>query len=290
MASIRIAVLGSGIFVQEEHLPAVEACSDVVLKALLQAKSRVDIYSDDSGNCLDALFARSNIQAKPVAKDPAQARELISYKSVAEIFRFQEAWRHARLEVTALSRVINFRSRVCGLVSPGGKYYETSWRKTPEYQGGFLPDGGVHAIAGIRILLSNEKITKVAAFTTSNFEHFSPVDTISAIIKTDKGVVGSFDISFGTTFEGWEFAVACENGSVTVRPGDEVAVLKRKPEGGFEDEVVTKFPDDKNGVGQEVAAFAKAVITGIPDERQRRNLLWGKNDGTVMEINGGLTV
>ncbi|KAG0128131.1 hypothetical protein HOY82DRAFT_566490 [Tuber indicum] len=347
MAPIGIAILGCGIFVQEEHLPAVEACSDVVLKAvysrseasakkLLQAKSGVDIYSDDSENGLGVLLARSDIQAviialpitiqpevikkalgagkhvlseKPVAKDLAQARELISYKqsypdlnwSVAENFRFQETWRHAHREITALGRVINFRSRVCWLVTPGWKYYETSWRKTPDYQGGFLLDAGVHYAASMRILLSDEKIVKVSAFTASNFEHLPPVDTISAIFKTDKGVVGSFEVSVGTTFEGWEFAVACENGSVTVRPVSEVVVLRRKPGGGFEDEIVKKFPDDKEGVGQEVAAFAKAVIAGSPDERQtpelavgdleiiEKMLRSGENDGAVMEINGGLT-
>jgi len=67
-----------GIFVQEEHLPAVEACSDVVLKAvysrskatakkLLQTKSGVDIYSGDSEDGLDALLARSDIRAVIIA-------------------------------------------------------------------------------------------------------------------------------------------------------------------------------------------------------------------------------
>ena len=106
----------TGIFVKEQHLPAVQASSDLELKAiysrsLTSAQSvsssltGVALYSDDS-KPLSELLARSDIQAviialpisaqpayikqaltagkhvlaeKPIAKDIATARELIQW-------------------------------------------------------------------------------------------------------------------------------------------------------------------------------------------------------------------
>ncbi|PWW79626.1 hypothetical protein C7212DRAFT_362059 [Tuber magnatum] len=220
------------------------------------------------------------LSEKSVAKDLAQARELIPYKKS-----------YPGLNWCAAE---NFRSRVCWFITPGWKYYKTPRHKTPEYKNGFLLDGCVHHAAGIRILLSNEKIVNATPFTASNFEHLPLVGTVSTAVKTDKGIVGGFEMSLGTTFEGWEFAVACEDGS-------EVAVPRREAGGVLEDEVVKKVPNDKNRIGQGVAVFVKAILAGVPDDKQtpelavedleiiRKMLRSGGNDGTVMVIDGGLT-
>jgi len=114
--SIGVAIIGSGIFVREEHLPAVQSASSLSLKAiysrsLASAKSLnvdVPLYSDDSGagNTYHDLLLRSDIQAviialpilsqpeyieaaltagkhvlseKPIAGDVARAQHLIEY-------------------------------------------------------------------------------------------------------------------------------------------------------------------------------------------------------------------
>lgn len=116
--SLNVALLGSGIFIREEHLPAVLACKDITLKAIysrsqksaksLDSKPEVDIYSDDSGlgKSLGDLLARSDIHAviialpiknqagyvrkalqagkhvlseKPIAENVAEALDLISF-------------------------------------------------------------------------------------------------------------------------------------------------------------------------------------------------------------------
>lgn len=147
-------------------------------------------------------------------------------------------------------------------MKPGGKYFETAWRKTPEYQGGFLLDGGVHFTAAARLLLSATKpdrILRVSAFTRQLQEHLPPVDTVDAVFQSEQGVTGTFAVSFGTTTDAWEFTVACENGSVTV--GRDVVTVR---EGGQREgkETVTRFADQGSGVKEEVKAWAEALAKG----------------------------
>lgn len=72
---------------------------------------------------------------------------------------------------------------------------------------------------------------------------------------------GTISISFGTTFKGSEYAVACENGTVRV-VGDEVIVERD----GKEEK--KKFEGDGNGVMQEVKAWAEGLVNGEVDPRQ----------------------
>lgn len=77
--AIGIAIIGSGIFVKEEHLPAVQATSILDLKAVYSRSSKtvktlaenlsgVDLYSDDSeGKKLDDLLKRDDIKAVIIA-------------------------------------------------------------------------------------------------------------------------------------------------------------------------------------------------------------------------------
>ncbi|CEL11518.1 hypothetical protein ASPCAL14620 [Aspergillus calidoustus] len=115
---VNVALIGGGIWAQEEHLPAVEAAEDLELKAifsrsLASATSAaallprpVDVYSDESGDGYSEILARSDIDAvvislpianqgkyiraallagkhvlseKPVAENVAEAEELIRW-------------------------------------------------------------------------------------------------------------------------------------------------------------------------------------------------------------------
>ena len=157
-----------------------------------------------------------------------------------------------------MGRVLGFRVRMHALVQPGGKYYETAWRKTPEYQGGFLLDGGVHFVAGIRLLLGQEnRLVSLSAQTAQLQKHLPPVDTVDAVLKTKSGATGTLNISFGTTFEGSEWAVACEKGVVSVS-GSTVRI-------GKEEKTVE---DERSGVPPEVREWGKALSEGKKNERQ----------------------
>jgi|TARA_R110002003_G_scaffold388_14_gene19400 predicted dehydrogenase len=239
---------------------------------------------------------------KPIAKDIATAQDLLKWTkdpsntsatyTVAENFRFLDSFVYGAEVLSTLGRVLTFRARVAAYVAPGGKYYETSWRKTPEYQGGFLLDGGVHFVAATRLLLAGAgaKITSLSAFTAQLQEHLPPVDTLNATLLLSNAASGTLSISFGTTDTGSEYLVACEKGSVHVSRG-KVTVTK---DGKVVEE--KEFKDEGNGVKQEVKAWAESLESGkwkveqSPEEALRdleiieSALKSGEQGGKVVEL------
>ncbi|GAB7357950.1 hypothetical protein MBLNU230_g0117t1 [Neophaeotheca triangularis] len=314
-ATIGVALIGSGIFVKEQHYPAVQASDALSLKAIYSRSLKsaqsvspddddqddVALYSDDSDQNYADLLQRDDVHAviialpilvqpafvkqalsagkhvlaeKPIAKDVATARELIAwyhgntdttkvYFGVAEQFRYLNAFVAGAKQVRDFGNVVGLRLRMQTLLT-GGKYFETPWRKKPEYQGGFLLDGGVHFIAGMRLLLGREaRVQRVSAFTAQLQPHLPPVDTVDATFRLANGSCGVFSVSFGTTFTGSEWSVACEGGSVRVE-GKNV-VIKRKGE----DEVTEEYPDELGGVKQEVFAWANGLVNGKQEAQQK---------------------
>jgi predicted dehydrogenase len=193
--------------------------------------------------------------------------------SVAENFRFFDSYKYASQEILKLGRILGFHVTVSNYVKPDNKYYsmfalldmfpwlsgaETPWRTKPEYQGGFLLDGGVHSVAGIRLMLGEAAKPKaLSAYTALLQAHLPPADTITSIWQTAAGVPGTFSMSFGTTLSGSEFTVACENGSVTVI-GNKVTVRQGLGKDGNSTE--KEFKDE--GVKNEVKAWAESIANG----------------------------
>ncbi|WPG99824.1 NAD(P)-binding protein [Acrodontium crateriforme] len=308
-----VAIIGSGIFVREQHLPAVQASPYLTLKAIYSRSLKsaqdvaanvhgVDFYSEDSDKSLKDLLARQDITGviialpitvqpeyikqalragkhvlaeKPLAKDVATAKELIEWYhsnidtskvtyGVAEQFRYlKDVCRGAEV-ARDFGRVIGYRFKFGALTQAGNRYFETSWRKIPEYQGGFLLDGGVHFVAAMRVLLGSEaKVVRLSAFTTQLQEHLPPVDTVDTVLKLENGCTANFSVSFGTTFTGMEHSIACERGSILVTRD----TVTSKPKGG--EQVTETTPSDVGGVELEVSAWAKSLVDGKQDDRQR---------------------
>jgi predicted dehydrogenase len=139
---------------------------------------------------------------------------------------------------------------------------ETAWRKTPEYQGGFLLDGGVHFIAGTRLLLGKgNQPTRISAFSNQLREHLPPVDTVDATWRTESGISGTFSVSFGTSFQGSEYIVACEKGTVSVSRGMVTVVVDGKEE-------KKDLNSEGSGVKEEVAAWGVGLERGTMDPQQ----------------------
>jgi len=276
------------------------------LKSAKALNVNVDLYSDDAGagKTYHDLLLRSDIDAviialpitsqpeyieaalaagkhvlseKPIAADLKRAEHLIKYyKSdkvknkatwgVAENIRFFESYQYASQEIAKLGRILGFTVTVWGNVKTDNRYYNTPWRTKPEYQGGFLLDGGVHSVAGLRLLLGETaKPTALTAFTTLLREHLPPVDTVNSVWHTKTGISGTFSMSFGTTLSGNEFTVACEKGSVTLARGK---VTVRQGEQSDNKSSVKEFNDEGNGVKQEVKAWAESITDGKPNPHQ----------------------
>jgi hypothetical protein len=93
-------------------------------------------------------------------------------------------------------------------------------------------------------------------------------------VRLKNGASGTFSVSFGTTFAGSEYAVACEGGTVAVSRG--TVRIKRE---GQEEEEVREFKEEGNGVKQEIRAWGEALEKGVLDPRQSpeealRDLEW----------------
>ncbi|KAF3387258.1 Uncharacterized protein F1880_000975 [Penicillium rolfsii] len=257
---------------------------------------QVELYSEDSNQGYNDVLKREDVDAviialpiasqasyiraaltagkhvlseKPVAENVAEAEELIKWYreeiepqkkatwSVAENFRYLDSFRQAREKVQGLGKIIGFRVQVYGNIQQDAKFFNTDWRKVPTHQGGFLLDGGVHHTAGLRYLLGPDTfITRLSAFTTQLQKHLPPADTVDAILKTNTGVQGTFQLSHGTSLVGPEWTIGCENGSVTV---DFSKIIVRTLDGK---EDVQDVQDERTGVPPEVRQWGKALAEG----------------------------
>jgi predicted dehydrogenase len=143
-------------------------------------------------------------------------------------------------------------------------------RKIPLYQGGFLLDGGVHFVAGLRFLLAaaGQDIKQLACFSGLLDERLIPVDTVHAVALTKDGKTGTIGISFGTEFKsGLEVEIVTTNGAVVWTPTEVKSVAKKADGSEGKVEETKEFPYN-SGVTAEVAAFAKAIAAGKVDVAQ----------------------
>ncbi|KAI1657184.1 NAD(P)-binding protein [Daldinia decipiens] len=321
MAPLGIAIIGGGIFVKEQHIPAALASPLLSIKAIWSRSRKsaeetswlvsgdaipsVDLYSSDSGdgNSYEDLLKRDDITGviialpildqpayiekalaagkhvlaeKPIAKDLETANKLIAYSkaisartkaslAIAENFRFQPGWAYGAEEVKKLGKVTGFVVRLHSMMEATNKYYLTPWRTTPQYQGGFLLDGGVHFTAGIRRLLGAENaIDTLVAQTALVSSHLPPVDSINAVLKTKSGVVGSYITSVGTTMDAFEYHIACEQGVVKAE-GAKVVTLRGVGKNAVAEE---KVFEKTSGVKEEVHAWAESIVSGVPNPNQ----------------------
>jgi predicted dehydrogenase len=119
-------------------------------------------------------------------------------------------------------------------------------------------DGGVHFTAALRLLLGpSNPLISLSANTTQLQKHLPPVDTVDATLKTKDGATGTFSVSFGTSFKGSEWAVACEKGIVSVSRSDVTIGEEMK-----------KVEDERSGVPPEVRKWGEALAKGMQNERQ----------------------
>lgn len=222
-----------------------------------------------------ALLAGKHVLSeKPIAKDVANAKDLVEFYrklgpnaphwGVAENFRFIVAYDKANEITSSFGKVTNFQMSFFGRVEPGDKYFETPWRKNPNYQGGFLLDGGVHFVAGFRKLLG-QPLDKIVSFSKLNLDYLAPVDTVNGVGVLKDGTSGTLSMTFATFKSGLEATIHFEKGYVTATPGG----FTYKALGDNTDTTVEiKDNDGVKPVQKEVDAFIEGVINKKADPRQ----------------------
>jgi predicted dehydrogenase len=159
------------------------------------------------------LFAQDNIgkhvlSEKPVAKDVASGLELIdTYNKefkpkgiiwrIAENFEAEPGYRAAAKAIQdgKIGKISTFTASVNNYIDQTSKWYNTPWRTIPEYQGGFLLDGGVHTVAALRLILP-ERMTALSGFASLNKDYLAPHDSITATVKAGNHSHGIFYMTF----------------------------------------------------------------------------------------------
>ncbi|KAF5373425.1 hypothetical protein D9615_009419, partial [Tricholomella constricta] len=279
-------------------------------------------HDGDKSTGLDALFSRSDINAvivalpitlqpaiilkalaagkhvlseKPVAADVAQGLELIKtynaqYKPkgliwrIAENFEAEPGFRAAAAAIASgkIGKVIFFRTVVFNHIDKESKWYKTPWRTVPDYQGGFLLDGGVHTIAALRVMLPHQ-LTHLSAFASLNKDYLMPHDTINAVVRAGSHFHGTAELTFASPTKSRPvsdgFVITGTDGWLSVNQvnveGSDAPVLRVsitsviKTEGGEteEGEKVEIIEEPVQGVKAELASFFDAILgkSGVAD-------------------------
>jgi predicted dehydrogenase len=183
--------------------------------------------------------------------------------SVAEQFRHNPVYDYILSILPQIGKFTYFAQQVSGNVNPGDKYFETSWRKVPDYQGGFLLDGGVHFVAGLRKILPCN-ILQISAFTRLNREYLPPMDTIHSTWQLEDGSTGLFGVTFAASKGKFEIELMGQDGCITGDLGyqpESVVVLSK----GGKEERKTFKDANRTAILGEFVEFGNAVLGGKRD-------------------------
>ncbi len=313
MQPIRLAIIGAGIFARDAHLPSLRNLRDRFTIAAVYSRTHanaaafaaeigdgVAVYTD-----LAALLASPTIDAvdvvlpipvmapvveqalrsgkhlfseKPLAADVATSRRLMAAQQ-GQVWMVAENWRYESAYVKAAALVADGvigQPRSCQLtlylpMTQSSKYFGTVWRRSGDFFGGSIMDGGVHHVAVLRMILG-----EIAAVTAQT-AHISPLfdvdETLSATLRFDNGVLGSYFVTYGQGAP-WpgDLYITGDDGALRVQRGQ----IELTKAGKSEQIICAKF----DGVEQELAAFAAAVQEG---KTHRNTAAEGLRDVAVIE-------
>ena len=256
--------------------------------------------------CAQPIVIKKAIEAgkhvlseKPIGKDIETAARLTKWFkhvkreeiwSVGENFRFFEPITFAAEQIEKLGgELVTFSVDLYAFIDETDEYFRTAWyvflcyrrdtlslrhakcgsltrRQKPDYQGGFVLDGGIHYVAALRYLLAaaGQIISTVRASTSLVKEDLAPVDTIHASMTTASNRHGTFNLSYGSQFRReCQIRIVMTSGAVTVTPSE--VTISRNDKRAIQQKTF-RFPPS-SGVRKEVAAFAESIRTKEADPR-----------------------
>lgn len=205
---------------------------------------------------------RHVISEKPIAPDTATAQRLMARHTSDSVWMVAENYRYELSYVKAaelLAEGIIGRPLTASLARhlphmEDSKYYATEWRRSGNFPGGFLVDGGVHHIAGLRLILG--EITRVSAFTTQFRADLPPADAMSASMVFESGLLASYVVNYSSGITVTDFVVHGEEGFMHIQRGE---IRVTNASGSH-----TIYAGGSGSVDAEMAAFAAAIRQGEP--------------------------
>lgn len=250
---VNVAVVGTGIFATDTHLPVLQANPDItVVSCYNRTKLKAEAFAEKLGaqkvyDTLDEVFADPQVDAvdallpvqnnadvvkraiaankpltieKPIAANLDQAREIVHATNnsnvpvlVLENWCYRNAIAKLR-ELVAKIEPVAFTYRSTGPFAPNNKYLNTLWRQNPEHVGGYLSDGGVHQLALLTEVLGDVKL--VSALTKQLRDVSGDKDILFSTFTMESGLIGTFTYgsTFGATEKKLQFEIYGTKGSI----------------------------------------------------------------------------
>jgi predicted dehydrogenase len=140
-------------------------------------------------------------------------------------------------------------------------------RQTPSHPAGFVLDACIHFLAILRFLLgaSGEKLEITSAYTRQLSPALPPMDSVFAILQTEKGVSGTFTFSVGVPHtDSIEYDIFTDKGTIKVQGPTSVVTELHNDGKVLREELKDEFTF---GVPEEFAAFASALTGSSLDSR-----------------------
>lgn len=216
------------------------------------------------------------ISEKPIAPNFAIGAALLAeYQAeYAErlVWMVGENWRYAPtirqaadiLKSGALGHIALATWSVFAGITPERPYYHTPWRHDLSHIGGFVLDGGVHQIATWRALLG--EVAEVQAYTQHLRPDLPPPDSLSASLRFESGLIGSFGLTYAVGFP--------RSTALTIVGTDGLIEVNREmltfTQGG---EIKTTLTGQSMGIQEQLSAFAAAIRNGQPHDNTPLNAL-----------------
>ncbi|MEO8288057.1 MAG: Gfo/Idh/MocA family oxidoreductase [Chloroflexota bacterium] len=208
---------------------------------------------------------------KPIADNVKEGQALIELArskgrvlAVGENFRFQRRFHQMRELVQSglIGDAQVYRLNDMHYTYPDWKFPSTAWRKEGDFAGGYLIDGGVHTVAGMRSMVGS-RVTAVHGLTAA----FNPQllsnqdDTLLLQLTFENGMIGQMALGYGAIDrDARKPKVYGREGTLTLFSDHIEHWLIGK------DEPTQTIPVELNGDGfrEEWLDFYNAVATGSP--------------------------
>lgn len=162
-----------------------------------------------AGIVQDAVVRGKHVlQEKPIAVTVAEGEKSIKLAAdhpvvlmVGENVRYRPQFRqvHRLVREGVIGQPKLYRLNDLHYTHPGGQYSLTAWRRKGRHDGGYLIDGGIHIIAGMREMVQS-RVTLVHGLTASfNPDLSSRQDDMLLLhLVFDNGLVGQIALGYAT--------------------------------------------------------------------------------------------
>ena len=198
---------------------------------------------------------------KPISYNTQSAKEIVDYVKknngqlyIAENFRHIKVFSKIKQLISkgVIGNPISFIWNEFAGLTTENKYVNTSWRRDPKHIGGFLSDGGVHHVAGMKEIFG--PIKDATGKTKRETDYLGTEDNLFAIIEFENGVIGVYNASYSTAWGpsqhqiiGSKGTILWDSDKIFIINENSKEILKREKEEDYKKEFEDFYQSFING-------------------------------------------